>query len=195
MATATAKSSPEGAHEGKQARRQRQPRAAKKGNHAGRQKETRQQRQSTPTQKGNQEDRQEQTRREIGKGEQLGDKATVAAKSSPEGKSRRENSWETKQQRQPRADQKGNHEGRPAGRQSNSGSQEQTRREMGSPEGKSGRENSWETKQQRQPRAAQKGNHEGRQGGSDFLTIRRFRKSGTQPLRSKNPYSFQLSGE
>ena len=83
--------------------------------------------------------------RPIGKGEQLGDKATVAAKSSPEGKSRRENSWETKQQRQPRADQKGN--------------------------------------------------HEGRQGGSDFLTIRRFRKSGTQPLRSKNRYSFQLSGE
>ena len=112
-------------------RRQRQPRAAKKGNHAGRQKETRQQRQSTPTQKGNQEDRQEQTRREIGKGEQLGDKATVAAKSSPEGKSGRENSWETKQQRQPRADQKGNHEGRPAGRQGNSGSQEQMRREIG----------------------------------------------------------------
>ena len=138
-------------------------------------------------------------------------------KSRPEGKSGRENSWETKQQWQPRAAQKGNHEGRTAGRQSNSGSQEQTRREImkgdqlgdkatvaaksrpegkwAAPEGKSGRENSWETKQQRQPRAAQKGNHEGRQGGSDFLTIRRFRKSGTQPLRSKNPYSFQLSRE
>ena len=100
--------------------------------------------QHQPRKKGNQEDRQEQTRREIGKGEQLGDKATVAAKSSPEGKSRRENSWETKQQRQPRADQKGN--------------------------------------------------HEGRQGGSDFLTIRRFRKSGTQPLRSKNPIASSYLG-
>ena len=130
MATATAKSSPEGAHEGKQARRQRQPRAANKGNHAGRQKETRQQRQSTPTHKGNQEDRQEQTRREITKGDQLGDKATVAAKSRPEGKSGRENSWETKQQWQPRAAQKGNQEGRIAGRQS-------TAAAKSSPEGKS----------------------------------------------------------
>ena len=40
------------------------------------------------------------------KGDQLGDKATVAAKSRPEGKSGRENSWETKQQWQPRAAQK-----------------------------------------------------------------------------------------
>ena len=61
------------------------------------------------------------------------------------------NSWETKQQRQPRGDEKGNHEGRPAGRQGNSGSQEQTRREIGG---------NRETKQQWQPRAAQKENQE-----------------------------------
>ena len=69
----------------------------------------------------------------------------MAAKSRPEGKSGRENSWETKQQWQPRreirkgeqlgdkaavAAQKGNQEGRTAGRQSNSGSQEQPRREI-----------------------------------------------------------------
>ena len=101
-------------------------------------------------------------------------------KSRPEGKSGRENSWETKQQWQPRAAQKRNHEGRTAGRQRNSGSQEQTRREItkgdqvgdkatvaakSRPEGKSGRENSWETKQQWQPRAAHKGNQEGRTAG------------------------------
>ena len=101
-------------------------------------------------------------------------------KSRPEGKSGRENSWETKQQWQPRAAQKGNHEGRTAGRQINSGSQEQTRREItkgdqlgdkatvaakSRPEGKSGRENSWETKQQWQPRAAQKRIRKGEQLG------------------------------
>ena len=62
----------------------------------------------------------------------LGDKAAAAAKSSPEGNHEGRQAWETRPQRQPRAAQKGNHEGRQA----------------------------WETRWQRQPRAAQKGNHE-----------------------------------
>ena len=37
--------------------------------------------------------------------------------------------------------------------------------------------------------------HKGRQGGSGITTIWRFWGSATQSLRSKNPYSFQLSGE
>ena len=52
--------------------------------------------------------------------ETKGDKATAAVNTNPEAKSGR----------QTRADQKGNREGRTAGRQSNSGSQEQPRREI-----------------------------------------------------------------
>ena len=37
--------------------------------------------------------------------------------------------------------------------------------------------------------------NEGRQGGSGITTIGRLWGSATQSLRSKNPYSFQLSGE
>ena len=37
--------------------------------------------------------------------------------------------------------------------------------------------------------------HKGRQGGSGITTIWRFWGSATQSLRSKNPYSFQLSGD
>ena len=40
-----------------------------------------------------------------------------------------------------------------------------------------------------------KGDTLARQGGSGITTIWRFRESATQSLRSKNPYSFQLSGE
>ena len=68
----------------------------------------------------------------------------------------------------------------------------------------------WEIRWQRPPRAKSrretslgdkaaaaakseimKGDKLGRQGGSGS----QFPQSGTQPLRSKNPYSFQLSGE
>ena len=89
---------------------------------------------------------------------------------------RLEDKWRgTRRQRQPRAAQNRDHEGRRA----------------------------WETRRQRQPRAAQNGDHEGgqmkghkgRQGGSGITTIWRFWGSATQSLRSKNPYSFQLSGE
>ena len=56
-----------------------------------------------------------------------------------------------------------------------------------------------ETRRQR-PRAAQNGDHEGRQMKGDKAAaalgpFKRFRRSATQSLRSKNPYSFQLSGE
>ena len=39
------------------------------------------------------------------------------------------------------------------------------------------------------------GDELGRQGGSGVATKPRFRESVTQSWRSKNPYSFQLSGE
>ena len=93
---------------------------------------TRRQRQKGNHRQGN-SGSQEQTRREIGKGEPLGDKATAAAKSSPEGKSLRETSWETKQE------QKGNQEGRTAGRQNHEGRQagRQSNTAAKSPEGKS----------------------------------------------------------
>ena len=133
----------------------------------------------------------------------LGDKTAAAAKSSPEWRSWRETSlgdkggsgsqeqprmqimkggkWsETRRQRQPRAAQNGDHEGRQMkrdkaaaaaksspewrswreaneARQGGSGSQEQPRMEIM----KGGK---WsETRWQRQPRAAQNGDHEGRQ--------------------------------
>ena len=48
-----------------------------------------------------------------------------------------------------------------------------------------------ETKRQRQPRAAQNGDHAGRQMKGDKAAA----AAKSRPLRSKNPYSFQLSGE
>ena len=88
------------------------------------------------------------------------------------------------------------------GRQAGRGSQERNHE---------GRQAS-QTRQQRQPRAKSrretslgdkaaaaakseimKGDKLGRQGGSGSGS--QFLQSGTHPLRSKNPYSFQLSGE
>ena len=141
----------------------------------------------------------------------LGDKAAARQpRSAQKGNHEGRQAWETRRQRQPRAAQKGNHEGRQAyqeqprkeimkgdklGRQGGSGSQEQLMKGS-SREGKSWRETSLRDK----AAAAAKGNHEGReklgrQGGSGITTIRRFRKSATQSLRSKNAYSFQLSGD
>ena len=78
--------------------------------------------------------------------------------------------------------QERNHEGRQAW---------ETRRQR-QPRAKSGRETSLGDK----PAAAAKsevmtGDKLGKQGGSGS----QFPQSGTHPLRSKNPYSFQLSGE
>ena len=159
-AAAATKSSPEGkSWRDKQAwetRRQRQPRAAQKGNHEGRQawEETRRQRQPRAVQKGNHEGRQAwETRRQ--------QQPRAVQNGNHEGRQ----AWETRRQRQPRAVQKGNHEGRQAW---------ETRRQRqprsvqkGNHEGRQ----AWETRRQRQPRSAHKGNHEGRQGGSDIMTI------------------------
>ena len=76
------------------------------------------------------------------------------------------------------------------GRQGGSGSQEQPRREImkGGRQGGSG--------SQEQPRREiMKEDKFGRQGGSGVATKPLFRKSVAQSLRSKYPYSFQLSGE
>ena len=115
--------------------------------------------------------------------------------------------------RQPRAAQQEIMKGDKLGRQGGSGSQEQPRMEIMKGD-KLGRQGG------RQPRAAQqeimkrdklgrqggsgsqeqprmeimKGDKLGRQGGGGITTIWRFRRSATQSLRSKNPYSFQLSG-
>ena len=123
----------------------------------------------------------------------LGDKAAAEAKSSPEGRSWRATSlgdkaagaakprveimkgdkWrETRQQRQPRAAQNGDHEGRQMK------GDKAAAAAKSSPERRSGRET-----------------NEGRQGGSGITTIWRLWGSATQSLRSKNPNSFQLSGE
>ena len=78
-------------------------------------------------------------------------------------------------------------------RQGGSGSQEQPKREImkGDKLGRQGGSGS-----QEQPRKEiMKGDKLERQGGSDIMTIWRFGKSATQSLRSKNAYSFQLSGE
>ena len=100
---------------------------------------------------------------EIMKGDKLGRQGGSSSQEQPSGSQ--------EQQRQPRAAQNGDHEGRQA----------------------------WETRRQRQLRAAHNGDHEGKQmkgqGGSGITTIWRFWGSATQSLRSKNPYSFQLSGE
>ena len=123
----------------------------------------------------------------------------------------REISW----LRQPRAAQKRNHEGRQAGRQGGSGCQKQPRREImkGDKLGRQGGSHSQEQPRkeimegdklgrqggngsQEQPRReTMKGDKFGRQGGSGITTILQFRNSATQSLRSKNPYSFQLSVE
>ena len=79
---------------------------------------------------------------------------------------------ETRRQRQPRAGQNGDH----AGRQMKG--DKAAAAAKSSPEWRSGRET-----------------NEGRQGGSGITTIWRLWGSATQSLRSKNPYSFQLSGE
>ena len=124
--------------------------------------------------------------------------------------------WETRRQRQLRAAQNRGHEGRQAWEtRHGSGSQEQPRMEIMKGD-KLGRQGG----SQEQPRngdhkgrqmkgdkaaAAAKSSPEwrswrgdkwrGRQGGSGITTIWRFWGSATQSLRSKNPYSFQLSGE
>ena len=95
-----------------------------------------------------------------------GDKAAAAAKSSPEWRSCREIN---------------------EGRQGGSSSQEQPRMEI--MQGDKWRK----TRRQGQPRAAQNGDQEGRQ--MKETTIWRLWGSATQSLRTKNPYSFQLSGE
>ena len=56
----------------------------------------------------------------------------------------------------------------------------------------SGRETSWRNNMAAAAKSeVMKGDKLGKQGGSGS----QFPQSGTHPLRSKNPYSFQLSGE
>ena len=90
------------------------------------------------------------------------------------------------------------------GRQGGSGSQEQPRREImkGEKLGRQGGSGSQEQPRReimkggRQPRREiMKEDKFGRQGGSGVATKPLFRKSVAQSLRSKYPYSFQLSGE
>ena len=154
---------------------------------------------------------------DIMKGNKLGDKVAAAAKSSSKEKSARretrqggsggqqqptseimkgDKAWETRQQRQPRAAQNGDHEGRQAWKTS------RQRAAKSSPEWRSWRETNegrWrETRRQRQPRAGQNGDREGGHMKGDkaaAASIQPFWGSATQSFRSKNPYSFQLSGE
>ena len=158
------------------------------------------------------------------KGNKLRDKVTAAAKSISKEKSWRQTSWETRRQRRPRAAQKRNQEGRQAwkrrrprretmkgdklGRQGGSGGKEQPRMEI-IKKNKLGRQGG-SGSQERPRMEIMKGDKRGRQGGSgsqaqpriDIMKGRqggsgvwRFRGSATQSLGSKNPFSFQLSGE
>ena len=122
-----------------------------------------------------------------------GDKAATAAKSSPEwrscrgqmkggkaaGKAKSRPEWrscrETNEGRQGGSSEWRSCREKNEGRQGGNGSQEQPRMEI--MQGDKWRE----TRRQ--------------QGGSGITTIWRLWGSATQSLRSKNPYSFQLSGE
>ena len=137
--------------------------------------EGRQQRQPTAAQNRDHEGRQLKGDKAAAKSSPIikrdymkGDKAAAAAKSRPEWRSWRETKWrETRRHQQPRAGQNGDHQEKlNEGRQGGSGSQ-----------WRSGR-----------------GTNEERQGGSGITTMA-IVGSATQSLRSKNPYSFQLSGE
>ena len=84
-------------------------------------------------------------------------------------------------------------EGKELTRQGGSCSQEKPKRAInkGDKLGRKGGSGS----QERPRREIMKGDKLGRQGGNGASTKPGFRKSVTQSFRSKNPYSFQLSGE
>ena len=115
---------------------------------------------------------------------------------------------ETKAAAADKSSPEGNHEGRQAGRQGGSGNQEQPRREImkgdklgrqgtkSSPAGNHEGRQAWDSGSQEQPRREiMKGDKLGRQGSSGITTIRRFRKSATQSLRSKNPIASSYLGK
>ena len=108
-------------------------------------------------------------------------------RNSPEWRSWRGTSWAAA------APRKEIMKGDKRGREGGSGSQEQPRMEI-MKGGKLGRQGGGGIEEQ--PRMEiMKADKLGKQGGSGITTIWRFRGSATRPLRSKNPYSLELSGE
>ena len=127
--------------------------------------------------------------------QQQGNKAAAAAaaKSTPEGRQ----AWETRRQQQPRAPQNEDHEawretifGDKAAAAAKSRTEWRSRRETRRQRHKLGRQGG--SSSQDKPRMEIRKGDKGRQGGSGTTTISGFWRSATQ---SKNPYSFQLSGE
>ena len=103
----------------------------------------------------------------IRKGNKPGHKVAAAAKTSPEGNQEGRQAWETRWPRQPRAAQKGDHEGDKLRRQGGTGSQEQPMMEI------------------------MKGDKLGRQGGSGMATVCRFRGKVGTPRRQRQPRAAQ----